>query len=79
MQQQNNHKKKKHVNFIGDEDNMDIEDDDVIIPDELQSEDPEALANKDVPPFYVRLYYRIPNYTNKYKTQYNLRIGKSNN
>ena len=60
-----------------DEENMDEEDDDVIIPDELQSEDPEALANKDVPPFYVRSYYRIPNYTNKYKTQYKLRIGKS--
>ena len=58
--------RKFYNGYMGDEDedNMDEEDDDVIIPDELQSEDPEALANKDVPPFYVRSYYRIPNYTN---------------
>ena len=41
-----------HGGYYGDDDNME-EDDDVIIPDGLQSE---------VPPFYVRPYYRIPNY-----------------
>jgi hypothetical protein len=52
-------------------------DDDVIIPDGLQSEDPEALNNSDTPPYYIRSYYRIPKYKNKYNTQFKLRIAKS--
>ena len=42
--------RKMHGGYYGDEDNME-EDDDVIIPDGLQSEDPEALNNSEVPPF----------------------------